>query len=413
MEQTYYLIIIFALAVEYLLSTVSSILDMGNIVEEVPADFQDVYDREKYARSQSYLRDRTRFGIFSSTFSLLLILVVIHTGLFGVLDQFVRVQTNQPILAGLLFFGIIFIIQDIISLPFSIYSTFVIEEKFEFNRTTPKTFVIDKLKGYALTVILGSAVIVPILFFFERFGPRGWWIAWGLVTLFMIAVQPLFVHVIAPLFNKFTPLEEGELRTAIEEYSEKVKFPIGRIDVMDGSKRSGHSNAYFSGLGKSRRIALFDTLLEKHTTEEIISVVAHEVGHYKRKHIIKGTALGILETGVMLFIFNLIMKDAALFAVFGVSDISVYGGLVFFAMLYAPVSMITSLLTTAVSRKNEFEADTFSLETTKNPQALVNMLKGLAANNLAHLTPHPLKVFLSYSHPPVISRIAAVTQNNQ
>ena len=410
MEQTYYLIIIFALAVEYLRSTVSSILDMGNIVEEVPADFQDVYDREKYARSQSYLRDRTRFGIFSSTFSLLLILVVIHTGLFGVLDQFVRVQTNQPILAGLLFFGIIFIIQDIISLPFSIYSTFVIEEKFEFNRTTPKTFVIDKLKGYALTVILGSAVIVPILFFFERFGPRGWWIAWALVTLFMIAVQPLFVHVIAPLFNKFTPLEEGELRTAIEEYSEKVKFPIGRIDVMDGSKRSGHSNAYFSGLGKSRRIALFDTLLEKHTTEEIISVVAHEVGHYKRKHIIKGTALGILETGVMLFIFNLIMKDAALFAVFGVSDISVYGGLVFFAMLYAPVSMITSLLTTAVSRKNEFEADTFSLETTKNPQALVNMLKGLAANNLAHLTPHPLKVFLSYSHPPVISRIAAVTQ---
>jgi len=410
MEQTYYLIIIFALAVEYLLSTVSSILDMGNIVEEVPADFQDVYDREKYARSQSYLRDRTRFGIFSSTFSLLLILVVIHTGLFGVLDQFVRVQTIQPILAGLLFFGIIFIIQDIISLPFSIYSTFVIEEKFEFNRTTPKTFVIDKLKGYALTVILGSAVIVPILFFFERFGPRGWWIAWGLVTLFMIAVQPLFVHVIAPLFNKFTPLEEGELRTAIEEYSEKVKFPIGRIDVMDGSKRSGHSNAYFSGLGKSRRIALFDTLLEKHTTEEIISVVAHEVGHYKRKHIIKGTALGILETGVMLFIFNLIMKDAALFAVFGVSDISVYGGLVFFAMLYAPVSMITSLLTTAVSRKNEFEADIFSLQTTENPQALVNMLKGLAANNLAHLTPHPLKVFLSYSHPPVISRIAAVTQ---
>ena len=410
MEQTYYLIIIFALAVDYLLSTVSSILDMGNIVEEVPADFQDVYDREKYARSQSYLRDRTRFGIFSSTFSLLLILVVIHTGLFGVLDLFVRVQTTQPILAGLLFFGIIFIIQDIISLPFSIYSTFVIEEKFEFNRPTPKTFVIDKLKGYALTVILGSAVIVPILYFFERFGPRGWWIAWGLVTLFMIAVQPLFVHVIAPLFNKFTPLEEGELRLAIEEYSEKVKFPIGRIDVMDGSKRSGHSNAYFSGLGKSRRIALFDTLLEKHTTEEILSVVAHEVGHYKQKHIIKGTALGILETGVMLFIFNLIMKDAALFAVFGVSDISVYGGLVFFAMLYAPVNMITSLLTTGVSRKNEFEADAFSLETTENPQALVNMLKGLAANNLAHLTPHPLKVFLSYSHPPVKERIAAVAQ---
>jgi len=410
MEQTYYLIIIFALMVEYLFSTISSILDMRNIIEEVPTEFQDVYDSEKYAKSQSYLRDRTRFGIFSSTFSLLLILVVIHTGLFGVLDHFVRIQTNQPIFAGLLFFGIIFVIQDVINLPFSIYSTFVIEEKFEFNRTTPKTFVVDKLKGYALTIVLGSMVIVPILYFFETFGPSGWWIAWVLVTLFIIAVQPLFVHVIAPMFNKFTPLEEGELRTAIERYSEKVKFPIGRIDVMDGSKRSGHSNAYFSGLGKSRRIALFDTLLEKHTTEEIISVVAHEVGHYKRKHIIKGTALGILETGVMLFIFNLIMTDAALFAVFGVSDISVYGGLVFFAMLYAPVSMITSLFTTAISRKNEFEADTYSLETTENPQALVNMLKGLAADNLAHLTPHPLKVFLSYSHPPVTARIAAVTQ---
>tara|TARA_Y100000590_G_scaffold178936_1_gene204097 strand:+ start:6132 stop:7367 length:1236 start_codon:yes stop_codon:yes gene_type:complete len=410
MEQTYYLIIIIALMVEYLFSTISSILDMRNIIEEVPTEFQDVYDSEKYAKSQSYLRDRTRFGIFSSTFSLLLILVVIHTGLFGVLDHFVRIQTNQPIFAGLLFFGIIFVIQDVINLPFSIYSTFVIEEKFEFNRTTPKTFVVDKLKGYALTIVLGSMVIVPILYFFETFGPSGWWIAWVLVTLFIIAVQPLFVHVIAPMFNKFTPLEEGELRTAIERYSEKVKFPIGRIDVMDGSKRSGHSNAYFSGLGKSRRIALFDTLLEKHTTEEIISVVAHEVGHYKRKHIIKGTALGILETGVMLFIFNLIMKDAALFTVFGVSDISVYGGLVFFAMLYAPVSMITSLFTTAISRKNEFEADTYSLETTENPEALVNMLKGLAADNLAHLTPHPLKVFLSYSHPPVTARIAAVTQ---
>jgi len=410
MEQTYYLIIIIALLVEYLLSTISSFLDIGNIVEEVPKEFQDVYNEEKYSKSQSYLRDRTRFGIFSSTFSLLLILLVIHTGLFGLLDDFVRSQTSNPIFGGLLFFAIIFIVQDIISLPFSIYSTFVIEEKFEFNRTTPKTYVIDKIKGYALTIVLGTLVIAPILYFFDRFGPSGWWVAWIIVTAFIIAVQPLFVHVIAPMFNKFKPLENGELRTAIEEYSKMVKFPIGRIDVMDGSKRSAHSNAYFSGLGKSRRIALFDTLLEKHTTEEIISVVAHEVGHYKRKHIIKGTALGILETGIMLFIFNLIMKDAALFAVFGVSEISVYGGLVFFAMLYSPVSMLTSLFTTSVSRKNEFEADKFSLETTKNPKALVNMLKGLAANNLAHLTPHPLKVFLSYSHPPVIKRIEAILE---
>ncbi|MBH09340.1 MAG: peptidase M48 [Candidatus Marinimicrobia bacterium] len=411
MEQTYYLIIILALLIEYLLSTISSVLDMNNIVEDVPSDFLDVYNKKKYAESQSYLKDRTRFSIVSSTFSLFLILVVIHTGLFGTLDDFVRDQTDQPIFAGLLFFGIIFFIQDIISLPFSIYSTFVIEEKFGFNRTTPLVFVTDKLKGYGLTIVLGSIITVPILYFFETFGTNGWWIAWALITMFIIAIQPLFVHVIAPMFNKFTPLEKGELRTAIEEYAKKVKFPIGHIDVMDGSRRSAHSNAYFSGFGKSRRIALFDTLLEKHATDEIISVVAHEVGHYKLKHVIKGTVLGIIETGIMLFVFNLIMADPALFSVFGVNAISIYGGLVFFAMLYSPVSMVTSLFTTALSRKNEFEADTFSLETTNNPKALVNMLKGLAADNLSHLTPHPLKVFISYSHPPVADRIAAVLKH--
>jgi STE24 endopeptidase len=298
-----------------------------------------------------------------------------------------------------------------INLPFSLYGTFVIEEKYGFNKTTAKTFMLDKLKGYALTVILGSVVIGPILYFFNTYGENGWWIAWGLITAFMIAVQPLFVHVIAPMFNKFTPLEEGELRTTIESFAEKVNFPIARIDMMDGSRRSAHSNAYFSGFGKWRRIALFDTLLEKHSTEEIVSVVAHEVGHYKKKHIIFGTILGIIETGIMLFIFNLLMNDPALFAVFGVENVSVYGGLIFFGMLYSPVSLVTSIFTTALSRKNEYEADTYSLENTQNKEALVSMLKGLAANNLSHLTPHPLMVFLSYSHPPVMDRIAAVNNN--
>ena len=411
MEQTYYLIIIGALILEYILSTVSSVLNMNSITEDVPDGFQGHYDEEKYAKSQAYLKDNTRFGLLSSTFSLALMLIVIHTGLFGILDHIVRAQTVHPILAGLLFFGIIFIINDMINLPFSLYGTFVIEEKYGFNKTTAKTFMLDKLKGYALTVILGSVVIGPILYFFNTYGENGWWIAWLLVTGFMIAVQPLFVHVIAPMFNKFTPLEDGELRTAIEAFSEKVNFPIARIDMMDGSRRSAHSNAYFSGFGKSRRIALFDTLLEKHSTEEIVSVVAHEVGHYKKKHIIFGTILGIIETGIMLFIFNLLMNDPALFAVFGVENVSVYGGLIFFGMLYSPVSLVTSIFTTALSRKNEYEADTYSLENTQNKEALVSMLKGLAANNLSHLTPHPLMVFLSYSHPPVMDRIAAVNNN--
>jgi len=408
MEQTYYYIIIGALLGEYLLSTISSILNMGSISPEIPNEFQDVYDGEKYASSQDYLKAQTRFGLFSGTFSLVLILVVIHSGLFGLLDEFVRYQTEHFILRGLFFFGIIFIVQDIINLPFSIYSTFVIEERFGFNRTTPRTFIIDKLKAYALVAVLGSMITVPILYFFETFGSNGWWIAWSALTIFMIAIQPIFVHVIAPMFNKFTPLEEGELRKAIETYAKKVRFPIGRIDVMDGSKRSAHSNAYFSGLGKSRRIALFDTLLEKHTTKEIVSVVAHEVGHYKLKHIILGTILGIVETGIMLYVFNLIMSDKALFAIFGVGDVSVHAGLVFFAMLYAPVSMVTSILTTALSRKNEFDADAYSLKTTDDPEALISMLKGLSASNLSHLTPHPLKVFLAYSHPPVSQRIAAI-----
>ena len=408
MEQTYYLIIIGALLLEYALSTISSIFNMKSITEKIPDGFQEYYDEEKYSSSQSYLKDKTRFGLFSGTFGLCVTLIVIHTGVFGMLDDFARSHSSHNITAGLIFFGILFIFNDIINIPFSIYSTFVIEEKYGFNKTTWKTYVIDKLKGYGLTIVLGSIVIVPILYFFETYGSNGWWIAWVLITGFMIAVQPLFVHVIAPMFNKFEPLEEGELRNSIEEFANKVAFPIGRIDVMDGSRRSAHSNAYFSGFGKSRRIALFDTLMEKHSTDEIVSVVAHEVGHYKKKHVISGTILGILETGLMLFIFNYFMSDQALFDVFGVEKLSVYCGLVFFGMLYSPVSLVTSICTTALSRRNEFEADAYALETTKKPEPLISMLKGLAASNLSHLTPHPLMVFLSYSHPPVVERINAV-----
>ena len=334
--------------------------------------------------------------------------MIIHAGLFGLLDDFVRAYSSHYITSGLLFFGTLFILNDIINLPFSIYGTFVIEEKYGFNKTTWRTFVSDKFKGYLLTIVLGSAVMVPLLYFFEAYGSNGWWIAWALITGFMIAIQPLFVHVIAPMFNKFEPLEEGELRNSIEEFASKVDFPIGRIDVMDGSRRSAHSNAYFSGFGKSRRIALFDTLIEKHSNDEIVSVVAHEVGHYKKKHVISGTILGILETGMMLFIFNFFTSDQALFNVFGVENVSIYCGLVLFGMLYSPVSLISSIFTTALSRKNEFEADAYALETTKKPEPLISMLKGLAASNLSHLTPHPLMVFLSYSHPPVAQRINAV-----
>ena len=410
MENLYYYIIVIAIIIEYLFSSISSILDIKNITPTIPYDFKKAYDQEKYILSQDYLKARTRFGLFSSTFSLILIMIVIHSDIFGLLDQFVRGQSDSYILQGLLFIGVIYFFQDIVSLPFSIYHTFVIEERFGFNKTTLNLFIIDKIKGYAIFIVLGSIVITPILYFFHVYGDIGWLIAWSILTVFMIAVQPLFVHVIAPMFNKFTPLEEGELRSAIEKYTAKVNFPLARIDIMDGSKRSAHSNAYFTGFGKSRRIAIFDTLVEKHSTNEIVSVVAHEVGHYKLKHVLQGTILGIIETGIMLFAFNLIMNDISLFQVFGVSQLSVHAGIVFFSMLYAPVSMFTSIVTTAISRKNEYEADKYSYDTTNNREALVSMLIGLSANNLSHLTPHPLKVFLSYSHPPVVDRIKAVNQ---
>ena len=408
MEQTYYFIIIGALIVEYLLSTISSVLNMNSITSTIPDGFQEFYDDKKYSKSQEYLKDKTKLGLYSSTFSLILTLIVIHFGLFGFLDEFVRSNSTHYIISGLLFFGILFLINDILNIPFSLYSTFVVEEKYGFNKTSIHTFIADKCKGYGLTIVFGSAIMVPVFYFFNTFQDNGWWIAWALIIAFMIAVQPLFVHVIAPMFNKFTPLEEGDLKTAIEEFANKVGFPIGRIDVMDGSKRSAHSNAYFSGFGKSRRIALFDTLLDKHSTEEIVSVVAHEIGHYKKKHIITGTVLGVLETGTMLFIFNLFMNDSDLFAVFSVDTVSIYCGLVFFSMLYSPINMVTSIFTTAMSRKNEFEADAYALETTQKPEPLISMLKGLSASNLSHLTPHPLMVFLSYTHPPVLDRIAAV-----
>ena len=294
------------------------------------------------------------------------------------------------------------------SIPFSIYSTFVIEQKFGFNKTTIGLFISDKFKGYAIFIVLGSIIIAPILFLFHSYPIYGWLIAWSLLTVFMIAIQPVFIHVISPMFNKFTPLDDGELRTAIEKYTKLINFPLARIDIMDGSKRSAHSNAYFSGFGKSRRIAIFDTLVDKHSTEEIVSVVAHEVGHYKLKHIIQGTVIGIIETGVMLFVFSKIMNDLDLFGIFGVADLSVHAGLIFFSMLYAPVSMVTSIFSSVISRKNEFSADKYSYETTNDKEALISMLIGLAANNLAHLTPHPFKVFLTYSHPPVLDRIEAI-----
>ena len=404
----YLLIILSALIGEFLLRTLVRVLNLKALDPGLPNEFQGYYDEEKYARSQEYTRVNTRFAFFTTSFDLMVILVFILFGGFNFVDQIVRGFGLSTLPSGLAFFGILFFASDLISTPFSLYQNFVIEEDFGFNKMTLKTFILDKLKGYLLTLALGGVFLTAILFFFEKTGEYGWLYAWGIIGLFMILIQPLFTLVIAPMFNKFTPLEKGELRTAIENYAQKVEFPLSRIDVMDGSKRSAKSNAYFSGFGKQKRIALFDTLLEKHSNDEMVAILAHEVGHYKKHHIKVGIMISILHTGLLFWLLSIFIDNPGLFEAFKMKEISVYGGLTFFMILYSPVELVLSVIMNAVSRRNEFQADAYSAKTTEKSEHLISGLKNLSVSNLGNLTPHSLSVLLDHSHPPVLERITAL-----
>ena len=404
----YLLIILSALIGEFLLRTLVRVLNLKALDPGLPNEFQGYYDEEKYARSQEYTRVNTRFAFFTTSFDLIVILVFILFGGFNFVDQIIRGFGLSTLPSGLAFFGILFFASDLISTPFSLYQNFVIEEDFGFNKMTLKTFILDKLKGYLLTLALGGVFLTAILFFFEKTGEYGWLYAWGIIGLFMILIQPLFTLVIAPMFNKFTPLEKGELRTAIENYAQKVKFPLSRIDVMDGSKRSAKSNAYFSGFGKQKRIALFDTLLEKHSNDEMVAILAHEVGHYKKHHIKVGILISILHTGLLFWLLSIFIDNPGLFEAFQMKEISVYGGLTFFMILYSPVELVLSVIMNAVSRRNEFQADAYSAKTTEKSEHLISGLKNLSVSNLGNLTPHSLSVLLDHSHPPVLERITAL-----
>jgi len=404
----YLLIILSALIGEFLLRTLVRVLNLKALDPGLPNEFQGYYDEEKYARSQEYTRVNTRFAFFTTSFDLIVILVFILFGGFNFVDQIIRGFGLSTLPSGLAFFGILFFASDLISTPFSLYQNFVIEEDFGFNKMTLKTFILDKLKGYLLTLALGGVFLTAILFFFEKTGEYGWLYAWGIIGLFMILIQPLFTLVIAPMFNKFTPLEKGELRTAIENYAQKVEFPLSRIDVMDGSKRSAKSNAYFSGFGKQKRIALFDTLLEKHSNDEMVAILAHEVGHYKKHHIKVGILISILHTGLLFWLLSIFIDNPGLFEAFKMKEISVYGGLTFFMILYSPVELVLSVIMNAVSRRNEFQADAYSAKTTEKSEHLISGLKNLSVSNLGNLTPHSLSVLLDHSHPPVLERITAL-----
>jgi STE24 endopeptidase len=403
-----YLIFILALLVfNWLLSLVIETLNVRHLSTGIPDEFHGIYDDEKYAKSQRYLKENTRFAQIQAGIMLPITLAFILLGGFKWINDVAQATSEHMILQGLVFGGILVLLSQIAGLPFSIYDTFVIEEKYGFNKTTAKTFMIDLFKGLLLTVLLGAPIFALVLWIFSTVA-NAWLWAWGSLSIIQLFIMFIAPVVILPLFNKFTPLEEGELRSAIEKFAAEQKFTLSGIFKIDGSKRSTKSNAYFTGFGKTKRIALFDTLIENHSTDELIGVLAHEIGHCKRGHIKKTIVISLVSSLLMFFILSLFITREGLYAAFGIEGTPLYAGLIFFGFLYAPISMIIGLLGNLLSRKHEFEADAFAAETTKAPGEMITALKKLSVDNLSNLTPHPLKVFLEYSHPPVLERIKAL-----
>ncbi len=403
-------IILAALLIDFTLNLVADFYNLKSLDKGLPDEFEDIYDEETYEKSQRYTQVRTKFGIFTSAFNIIVLLVFWFAGGFNWLDQIVRGWELGVIWTGLTYIGLLILGKTVLSLPFSIYSTFVIEERFGFNKTTPKTFVLDMVKGLALGIILGGPLLAGILAFFTFIDQYAWLYAWGVVTAYTLIVQFIAPRWIMPLFNKFEPLEEGSLRQKIRDYADNVNFSLEGIYVMDGSKRSSKSNAFFTGFGKNKRIALFDTLIDNHSEDELVAVLAHEIGHYKKKHIIKNMAISIVQTGIMFFLLSIFLNSQGLYDAFYMEQSSVYAGLIFFGMLYAPIDMILSIFMQMLSRKYEFEADNFA-STTYKREPMIEALKNLSKDNLSNLTPHPFYVFLNYSHPPVLQRIHSIRQN--
>ena len=393
----------------FLLDVVSRMLNLNALKPDLPAEFSDVFDAQEYSKSQEYTRVGTRFGLIEDSVSLAIFLTFWWLGGFGWLDEQVRmVVTGNEILQGLLFMALLYVGSTLINIPFELYDTFVIEEKFGFNKTTLGTFFGDKLKGLLLAVLLGAPILALVLFLFERFGAHAWIYGWIAVTAFSLLMVYLAPTYIMPLFNKFKPLEDGELKAAIQAMSQKCDFPLTEVYEIDGSKRSTKANAFFTGLGKNKKIALFDTLIEKNGVDELVAVLAHEIGHFKKKHIIQSLTLNTLQMGVLFFLLGKFLNNRGLFDAFGVAEVSIYGSLVFFTFLFEPLSKLLSVAMMMLSRKNEFEADAYAASVTGRPEDLISGLKKLSKDNLANLTPHPFYVFLNYSHPPMLSRIGAL-----
>jgi STE24 endopeptidase len=375
----------------------------------LPDEVKGIYDEEKYKKQQAYQRENNRFGLLSSSFSFALTLAMFVFFGFAYVDSLAWDITANAIVAALFFFGLIMFASDILSMPFSVYDTFVIEEKYGFNKTTPKTFVLDTIKGWLIGGLIGGGLLAIIILIYQKTQHMFWVYAWILISAFSIFMAMFYSNLIVPLFNKQTPLEEGELRDAIQKFSDKVGFQLDNIFVINGSKRSTKANAYFTGLGAKKRIVLYDTLIEEMETDEIVAVLAHEIGHYKKKHVIQGLMIGIVQTGIVLFVFSLLIDNAHLSRALGVEAPNFHIGLVAFGVLYTPVSFVLGIFMNLLSRKNEYQADAFAAQNF-NPGSLASALKKLSVKNLSNLTPHPKYVFFHYSHPTLLQRLQHLKQ---
>lgn len=404
-------IIVLILLSDYLLERYLNFLNSKHRSTQLPMELQGIYDEEKYQKSLEYDKVNSKFSFYTSTFSLLLMLLMLLFNGFSFVENLVKEYAVNPIGTALLFFGLLFFVSDILGIPFSVYHTFVIEEKFGFNRTTIKTFCFDKLKGYLLTGILGGLLLSLFVLFYQWVGHNFWIYAWLLACVVLLFTTMFYASWIMPLFNKFTPLPDGELRNAIVNYCKKAGFELDNLFVMDGSKRSSKANAFFSGLGKKKRIVLYDTLISNHTVEELVAVLAHEIGHYKKKHSQTHIILSILQTGIMLFLLSWFIDSPVLSQALGATQSSFQLNLLVFGLLFTPISLIIGIFMNILSRKNEYEADHFAAETADG-KALQDALKKLSVNNLSNLTPHPLYVFFHYSHPSLLERLKKLEKCN-
>jgi STE24 endopeptidase len=407
MYNTVFVILMVVLISGTLLEQILDLINLRHTLLDLPEDLKGIFDGDEYRKSQLYKRDKTRFSLVTSTLSLLVLGLVFFLGGFGWLDRWISGTISNYVLFVLAFFGILALTGDILSTPFAVYGTFVIEERYGFNRTTGRTFLLDKLKGWLLGLIIGGGLLALITWIYMLTGPWFWLVALGVITLFSVFMNMFYSNLIVPLFNKQIPLEEGSLRTKIEAFAQKVGFRLDNIYVMDGSKRSSKANAYFAGLGPKKRIVLFDTLIQDLEEEEIVAVLAHEVGHFKKKHTTVGLILSILQAALTLYLFSLFVGKDSLAVALGGTKASFHLGLIAFGVLYSPISTLLGIGTNLFSRRNEYQADRYARDH-YNGEDLISSLKKLSKTTLSNLTPHPVYVFFHYSHPTLLQRIRAL-----